>query len=68
MLTSKTQIESEIKSSKSAAVKSNLIDQEVIFPCSLKIYYSGQIWALGPGTVSQIFGTGKLRRRPAYLN
>ena len=38
-----TQIKSAIKSSKSAAVKSRLIDQEVIFPFFLKAYYGGNI-------------------------
>ena len=43
MQAAETQIKSAIKSSKSAAVKSNLIDQEVIFPFFLKTYYRGNI-------------------------
>ena len=43
MQVAETQIKSAIKSSKSAAVKSSLIDQEVIFPFFLKTYYRGHI-------------------------
>ena len=47
MQAAETQIKSAIKSSKSAAVKSSLIDQEVIFPFFLKTYYRGHIWVKG---------------------
>ena len=45
MQAAETQIKSalRIKSNKSAAVKSSLIDQEVTFPFFLKTYYKGHI-------------------------
>ena len=64
----KAQIKSAIKSSKSAAVKSRLIDQEVIFPFFLKTYYRGHIWLQGAPQVSQTLGTRKFKRSPTYLN
>ena len=68
MQAAETQIKSAIKTSKSAAVKSSLIDQEVIFPFFLKTYYRGHIWLQGAPQVSQTLGTRKFKRSPTYLN
>ena len=68
MQAAETQIKSAIKSNKSAAVKSSLIDQEVIFPFFLKTYYRGHIWLQGAPQVSQTLGTRKFKRSPTYLN
>ena len=67
MEAAETQIKSAIKSSKSAAVKSSLIDQEVIFPFFLKTCYRGHIWVQGAPAVSQMFGTRKFKSDPIHL-